>query len=107
MANITVMCEVNATSFNWKVNGTFFININNDDLHSDDVQLIASTYFCTLYILAKAEYNGTEVQCVASVPGGDFMESPNATVLIQGIIMCILQCVLIDNVRKNYLLTQV
>ena len=84
MANITVMCVANADSVYWKVNGTALNTLNNTDLKSDKDVDGSSNSMCTLYIRAKAKYNGTVVQCVASMPGGGFDESQNASILIQG-----------------------
>ena len=80
-------CEArNAPSFAWRVNGTF-LNLLNDSLHADldtDDKRIGDIVQNTLTILARAEYNGTVVQCVAGVVGGGSTESRNVTLMIQG-----------------------
>ena len=80
-------CETrNAPSFAWQVNGIFLRQLD-PSLHADldtDDKRIGDIVQNTLTIPARAEYNGTVVQCVASVPGGDFRESGNATLMIQG-----------------------
>ena len=86
-SEVVFMCETrNAPSVTWKVNGTFFSTIR-PSLHGywhvgQDTAGEPDLY--TITIPARAEYNGTWVQCIASVPGGAFMESKNATVLVQG-----------------------
>ena len=77
----------NAPSFSWRVNGTFFSQLD-PSLRADldpDQETVGDIDRHTLTIPARAEYNGTVVQCVASVPGGEFRQSGNATLTIQGI----------------------
>jgi len=77
----------NAAIITWRVNGTFLSQLDPSlraDLDSDH-ETVGDIDLLTLTILARAEYNGTVVQCVASVPGGEFRESGNATLMIQGI----------------------
>ena len=71
----------------WRLNETDY-----DDLPSqmqDD--LVISTIPATLSVLielsipARAEYNGTRVQCVAESDDGDSVDSDTATLRIQGI----------------------
>ena len=76
----------NAPSFGWRVNGAFLSQLD-PSLRADldtDQETIGDIDRHTLTITARAEYNGTVVQGVASVPGGDFRESGNATLTIQG-----------------------
>ena len=81
------MCETrNAPSFAWRVNGTFLSQLD-PSLRADldtDQETVGDIELYTLTIPARAEYNGTVVQCVASVPGGEFRQSGNATLMIQG-----------------------
>ena len=81
-------CETrNAPAFTWRVNGTFLGQLD-PSLRADlDTyqETVGDSELYTLTIPARAEYNGTVVQGVASVPGGDFRESGNATLMIQGI----------------------
>ena len=75
-----------APAFSWRVNGTFLSQLD-PSLRADLVnvqQTVGGIDRHTLTIPARAEYNGTVVQCVASVPGGDFNESEVATLMIQG-----------------------
>ena len=77
----------NAPFFAWRVNGTFLGQLD-PSLRADldtDRETVGDTEQYTLTIPARAKYNGTVVQGVASVPGGDFRESRNATLMIQGI----------------------
>ena len=79
-------CETRQAQVSWHVNGTAFIqldpsiradlDINNEVVEESDVY--------TLTIPARAEYNGTVVQCVAGVVGGASTESRNVTLMIQG-----------------------
>ena len=76
-----------APFFAWRVNGTFLSQLDPSfrvDLDTDQ-ETVGDIDRHTLTIPARAEYNGTVVQGVASVPGGDFRESGNATLMIQGI----------------------
>ena len=80
-------CETrNAPAFSWRVNGTFLGQLD-PSLRAEldtDQETVGNIDRHTLTITARAEYDGTVVQCVASVPGGDFRESRNATLMIQG-----------------------
>ena len=81
------ICETrNAPSFGWRVNGTFLSQLD-PSLRADldtGQETVGDIEQYTLTIIARAEYNGTVIQCVAAVPGGDFRESGNATLMIQG-----------------------
>ena len=76
-------CEVNTVFASWIVNGT-----NTSDLKNDDLDAAHNTsgknVLCTLHFTAKVEYNGSLIQCVASMPGVGFITSQNVTLLIQG-----------------------
>ena len=86
VANITVTCDIMGVSAYWNVNGTYLNNLtNNSDLYSDHDPHGMNLFNCSLYIPAKAKYNGTVVQCVALVPGNGQVESQDTTILIQGI----------------------
>ena len=77
----------NAPAFTWRVNGTFLGELD-PSLRADldtDQETVGDIEQYTLTIPARAKYNETVVQGVASVPGGDFRESRNATLMIQGI----------------------
>ena len=82
------MCGTrNAPFFTWRVNGTFFSQLD-PSLRADldtDQETVGDNELYTLTIPARAEYNGTVVQGVASVPGGEFRKSRSATLTIQGI----------------------
>ena len=76
----------NVPAFSWRVNGTFLSQLD-PSLRADldpDQETVGDIELYTLTITARAEYNGTVVQCVVSVPGGEFRESENATLMIQG-----------------------
>ena len=59
------------------------------DIHSDlvvsEITTSEGTTVETLTIPARAQYNGTRVQCLSVIIGGPFVESDNATLTIQGI----------------------
>ena len=80
-------CEIRyAPSFTWRVNGTFFSQLN-PSLRADldtAQETVGDNEMYTLMIPARAEYNGTVVQCIGSVPGRTFRESENASLVIQG-----------------------
>ena len=80
-------CETrNAPSLAWRVNGLFLHELDpslQTDLDTDQ-ETVGDSGLYTITIPARAEYNGTVVQVIASVPGGEFRESGNATLMIQG-----------------------
>ena len=79
-------CETRNALLAWRVNGTFFSQLD-PSLRADldtAQETVGDIELYTLTIPARAEYNGTVVQCLASVPGGDIIESGNATLMIQG-----------------------
>ena len=79
-------CETVGGAFIWVVNGTQREIINPEirrDLMISDVIIDGGRREQDLTIPARAEYNGTRVQCLAfSLSGSD--QSENATLLIQG-----------------------
>ena len=81
-------CETVGGTLVWVVNGT------QREVHSDDIRgdLVVSetiidggTTLETLTIPARAEYNGTRVQCFVGIFGGSTVQSETATMRIQGI----------------------
>ena len=75
-----------APSLAWLVNGLFFHELD-PSLQADldtDQETVEDSGLYTLTITARAEYNGTVVQCVVFGLGGAFRESGNATLMIQG-----------------------
>ena len=82
-------CETVGGILAWIVNGT------QREVYSDDIRrdLVVSeiitdggTTLETLTIPARAEYNGTRVQCFVGIFGGSAVHSANATMRIQGIL---------------------
>ena len=63
--NATFTCRVNAPDASWKINGSYWLDLSSTvqgDIHIDrDTADISHK----LIILAKPEYNNTEVRCVA------------------------------------------
>ena len=83
-----ITCEAVGGTLAWIVNGT------QREVHSDDIRrdLVVSETIIdggitleTLTIPARAEYNGTRVQCAVITFGGSD-QSENATLWIQGIL---------------------
>ena len=72
----------------WLVNGTqrsTFLPDIRIDLVVSEIITPEGTTVETLTIPARAQYNGTRVQCVSVIFGVSFVESDNATLTIQGI----------------------
>ena len=70
----------------WRLNGTDYDDLSSD-VQDDVVTSSASTAlseFIDLIITARAEYNGTRVECVAENNDGDSVISDTATLTIQG-----------------------
>ena len=70
----------------WRVNGTQLEPLL-PEIRSDLVISEVSSEGTTVEILtipARAQYNGTRVQCVSVIFGVSFVESDNATLTIQG-----------------------
>ena len=81
----------------WLVNGTqratFLLDIRNDLVLSEEITTPEGSSVQNLTIPARAQYNGTRVQCLSLIISGplvDFVESGNATLTIQGISIKIL-----------------
>ena len=81
-------CKVNGGVSFWKVNGTPFNNleleIRRDLTIPQQQNTEEGNILIQLIIPAKAEYNGTRVQCV--IVGSQ--ESENVTLNVQGIYIC-------------------
>ena len=84
-------CEtVGGDAATWRVNGTILQSLP-PEIHSDvDVSPTNTdegTVVEKFTIPARAEYNGTKVQCLVGIFGGSSLsdESENATLTIQGI----------------------
>ena len=70
----------------WRVNGTAY-NYLPPAIRADldaDQETVGDIEVYTLTIPGRAEYNGTEVQCVAGDDGGGTIESAIATLKVQG-----------------------
>ena len=83
-------CETVGGTFIWIVNGT------QREVHPAEIRrdLVVTetitdddTTLETLTIPARAEYNGTRVQCFVGIFGGSTAQSDNATLWIQGILI--------------------
>ena len=81
-------CETVGGTLGWVVNGT------QQDVHPAEIRrdLVVTeiiidddTTLENLTIPARAEYNGTRVQCFVGISGGLTAQSDNATLWIQGI----------------------
>ena len=71
----------------WTVNGTILQSLPpeiRNDLHVSPTNTDEGTRVEELTIPARAEYNGTRVQCLVVIIGGSSDESENATLRIQG-----------------------
>ena len=81
-------CVLNSDFSGWRVNGTPFdrldLDIRNDLMTPDQPNTKEGNILIQLIIPARAEYNGTRVQCV--IPGH---KSENVTMNIQGIYIYI------------------
>ena len=79
----------NSFSSYWRLNGVDYVNLTSDIL--DDLNITSipsgSTVTLHLFIIAKAEHDGTIVQCVAESNNGGRAVSDPATLFIQGIII--------------------
>ena len=81
-------CETNGGITSWRVNGTqrqILLPDIRSDLVVSEITTPEGTTVETLTIPARAQYNGTRVQCLSVIAGGPFVESDNATLTIQGI----------------------
>ena len=80
-------CETVGGILNWVVNGTlryFHSEEIRNDLIISEISTEGGSTLETLTIPARAEYNGTRVQCAVLTFGGSD-QSENATLSIQGI----------------------
>ena len=81
-------CETDGGLSGWRINGTVLQNlpqeIHSDFMVSPTITPEGSTVE-VLTIPARAEYNGTRVQCLVVIFGGSSEESENVTLKIQGI----------------------
>ena len=79
-----------SSSTHWRLNETDYDDLPSQ-LHDD---LIVSTILTSLSVFkeltipARAEYNGTRVQCVAESDDGHSVVSDTATLTIQGMARC-------------------
>ena len=81
-------CETRGGGTLWRVNGTqreILLPDIRSDLVVSESATPEGTAVHTLTILARAQYNGTRVQCLSVIIGGPLVESDNATLTIQGI----------------------
>ena len=80
-------CETDGGLSGWRINGTLLQNLP-QEIHSDFmVSSIITANGSTvenLTIPARAEYNGTRVQCLVGIFGGSSDESKSVTLKIQG-----------------------
>ena len=78
-----------SSSSHWRLNGTDYNNLSSDV--QDDLIISSSSSALSetldLTITARAEYNGTIIQCGVENNDGDSVVSNNATLYIQGILM--------------------
>ena len=91
-------CETVGGALSWVVNGTQREVLALDDLVISETLNDGGSTVETLTIPARAEYNGTRVQClVFSLSGSDLSE--NATMIIQGTSR--MQCIFGEQERPN------
>ena len=82
------ICESDGGLSGWRINGTLRRHLPpeiHNDLSVSSATTAEGTTVEELTIPARAEYNGTRVQCVVLDFGGSSAESENATLKIQGI----------------------
>ena len=88
-------CETVGGGFSWIVNGTLREVVDPEirrDLMISEIIIDGGSTVETLTIPARAEYNGTRVQCLVFTVDGPRAESGNATLVIQGIEgVCVFQ----------------
>ena len=81
-------CETVGDVATWRVNGILLRSLPPEirsDLVDSETNTDEGTIVEELTIPARAEYNGTRVQCLVLILGGSSDESENATLRIQGI----------------------
>ncbi|CAI8045438.1 hypothetical protein GBAR_LOCUS25133 [Geodia barretti] len=79
-------CEARGGKTLWRINGTqreLLLPVL-FDLVVSEITTPEGVLVTNLTIPARAQYNGTIVQCLSGVFGGPFVESDNATLAIQG-----------------------
>ena len=82
-----VTCETRGGGTLWRFNGTQREAFPPDilrDLVISDITTPEGVFVTNLTIPARAQYNGTIVQCQSGLFGGSVVESDNATLTIQG-----------------------
>ena len=88
-------CEVNGEFAGWRANATPYNSLPTEireDLDTDRELSDEGNEVTILIIPGRAEYNGTTVQCLTGIIGGDaILESETATMKVQGMAL-ILQC---------------
>ena len=80
-------CEIDGDLLGWKINGTVLEHLPQEirsDFMDSDTNTPEGTIVENLTIPARAEYNGTRVQCLVVTLGGSSDESENASLKIQG-----------------------
>ncbi|CAI8024255.1 hypothetical protein GBAR_LOCUS14103, partial [Geodia barretti] len=81
-------CETRGGITSWRLNGTqreiLLLDIRSDLVISEKSTTSEGTAVHNLTILARAQYNGTRVQCLSVIIGGPLVESDNVTLTIQG-----------------------
>ena len=84
-------CETDGGLSVWRINRTLLEDLPHE-LHSDlrvsETNTAEGTRVVRLTIPARAEYNGTKVQCLVGILGGGSSESENAKMKIQGTACC-------------------
>ena len=81
-------CAIRDSSFSyWRLNGTDYDNLPSDVQDDLNISSFSTTQaeYIELIIIAKAEYNETEVECVAGSNDGESVKVSNTAMLyIQG-----------------------
>ena len=92
-AVFSCLTDVDYTA-HWRLNETDHDDLPSQLQHDLDIRSGSTTQFgvFSLIIVARAEYNGTRVQCVAESDDGHSVVSDTATLTIQGITnhLCIM-----------------
>ena len=81
-------CETRGGITSWRVNGTqreILLHEIPGDLNVSEISTPGGSTVENLTIPARAQYNGTRVQCLSLIIGVSFVESDNVTLTIQGI----------------------
>ena len=90
--NATFTCEISGGDYiKWRVNGSDLTP--SDDIKTDRVT-VGNNDLYTLTIFARNLYNGTTIQFVTGVFGGDEKESDIVTLKIRGITCSMCTCTL-------------